>query len=237
MSARLQDRWNRMKSDGVIIQISFWEWNGVQIFVLIFLMSFTITPHRPAFAGWTAFAGRARGIRWLNGICSTGLRYKDHIGNPMVSAYVQFLYIFSAGLSNWMGWTSEKWLSRFSISSRLSKCSFYVGVELGGVPEKQCERLAPSAFNTHVRKLAKNICTDPVRRLVCETVHHLVCAFLRYQNIFTVYEPVEKLHKCKLAKTFGNLFMFRGARRMCVCVSLCPCVTESMSWSAWKERC
>lgn len=46
-----------------------------------------------------------------------------------------------------------------------------------------------------------------------------------------------KLHKCKLAEALGNLFMFRGARRMCVCVSLCPCVTESMSWSAWKERC
>jgi hypothetical protein len=96
-------------------------------------MSFTITPHRPAFAGWTAFAGRARGIRWLNGICSTGLRYKDHIGNPMVSAYVQFLYIFSAGLSNWMGWTFEGWFSRLSNSSRLSKCSFYAGVELGRV--------------------------------------------------------------------------------------------------------
>jgi len=88
MSARLQDRWNRMKSDGVIIQISFWEWNGVQIFVLIFPMSFTITPHRPttnnnynlptarhllverhfldgpeAFAGWTAFAQRGSDTR------------------------------------------------------------------------------------------------------------------------------------------------------------------------------
>ena len=35
---------------------------------------------RPAFAGYTAFAGRARGIRWLNGFCSTGLRYKNHFG-------------------------------------------------------------------------------------------------------------------------------------------------------------
>jgi len=43
----------------------------------------------------------------------------------------------------------------FQTSSRLSKCSLYVGVELGRVPEEQCERLAPSAFNTHVRKLAK----------------------------------------------------------------------------------
>jgi len=63
-----------------------------------------------------------------------------------------------------MGWTSEGWFSRLSNSSRLSKCSFYVGIELGRVPEKQCERLAPSGFNTHVRKLAKKM----HRR--CETI-------------------------------------------------------------------
>jgi len=190
------------------------------------------------------------GICWLNGICWTGPRHSLVERHLLNGAQIQgsywkpngkricsiSIYIFRRtleldGLNFWeMIVTFFNFFTSFEVFFLCWRWTWRGSGETMWT-------FSPFRLQHTRAQTCKNKCTDLVRRLVCETVHHLVCYFLRYQNIFTVYEPIKKLHKCKLAEAFGNLFTFRGARRMCVCVSLCPCVTESMSWSAWKERC
>lgn len=123
-----------------------------------------------------------------------------------------------------MGWTFEKWLSRFLISSRLSKCSFYFGVELGGVPEKQCERLAPSAFK-HTRP---QTCKKHLHRS-CETINlrNGTPSSLRLLALSKYFYGLRTGRKITQMQThidlWKSLHVSRSPKDMCLRVSVSVC--------------